>query len=281
MAISIAHLGPPGTYAETAALRYGEWLKAETAEVVQLVPCASIPQTFYAVAEGKTELAIVPVENSIEGSVTTTMDTLWNLDRLQIQRSLDLPITHALLSRATAIADIQTVYSHPQALGQCQAWLEQHLPQAKRIPTNSTTEALQYLDGDPTVGAISSRRAAALYDLPILACPINDHPDNCTRFWVIGLHPSPGGQRTSLAFSVHDVPGALVKPLQVFADRAINMSRIESRPSKRALGDYLFFIDLAGDLREANMQQAMQELAAHTATLKIFGSYDPLPAIAE
>lgn len=281
MTLSIAHLGPPGTYAEAAALRYGEWLKAATQQTVQLLPCASIPQTFYTVAEGKTDLAIVPVENSIEGSVTTTMDTLWNLDTLQIQRSLDLPITHAFLSRATAIANVQTVYSHPQALAQCQAWLEQHLPQAKRIPTNSTTEALQHLDDDPTIGAISSRRAAALYQLPILACPINDHPDNCTRFWVIGLQPSPGGQRTSLAFSVHDVPGALVKPLQVFADRGINMSRIESRPSKRALGDYVFFIDLAGDLREANMQQTLAELALHTETLKVFGSYDPVPAIAD
>lgn len=277
MAVSIAHLGPAGTNAEAAALRYATWLATAQHQEAVLRPCASIAQTLYAVAQGQTELAVVPVENSIEGSVTTTLDLLWSLDKLQIQRSLDLPIVHAFISRASRLETIQTVYSHPQALAQCQEWLETYLPGAKLVPTSSTTEALQHLDQDPTVGAIASERAAELYSLPILACPINDRPDNCTRFWVLGLQPSPGGSRISLAFSVHDVPGALVKPLQVFANRSINMSRIESRPTKRSLGDYLFFIDLAADLREPAVQQAMAELALNTQTLKIFGNYDDLP----
>jgi prephenate dehydratase len=146
------------------------------------------------------------------------------------------------------------------------------------IPTNSTTEALQHLNDDATVGAIASQRAAQLYNLPILASPINDHPDNCTRFWVLGLQPSPGGHHTSLAFSVGaNIPGALVKPLQVFADRNINLSKIESRPTKRSLGDYVFFIDLEADTHQPSVQSALEALVPLTETLKIFGSYDFLP----
>ncbi|HAJ63478.1 MAG TPA: prephenate dehydratase, partial [Cyanobacteria bacterium UBA8543] len=145
-------------------------------------------------------------------------------------------------------------------------------------PTNSTTEALQDVDKDLTVGAISSERAAQLYNLPILASGINDYPDNCTRFWVVGKQPSPGGSHTSLAFSLPaNVPGALVNPLQVFASRGINMSRIESRPTKRSLGEYLFFIDLEADASQPSVQKALSELASHTEVLKILGSYSVLP----
>ncbi|NJP10474.1 MAG: prephenate dehydratase [Leptolyngbyaceae cyanobacterium RU_5_1] len=277
MAISIAHLGPQGTYAELAALQYSTWLTHEFQQESRLCPCPSIAQTLRAVTQGQADLAVVPVENSIEGSVTTTLDTLWQLDMLQIQQALILPISHALLSQANAIELIKSVYSHPQALAQCQVWLETFLPTAQLIPTNSTTEALQHLEDDPTVAAISSQRAAQLYHLPVLDCPINDHPDNCTRFWIMGLQPSPGGSHTSLAFSVHDVPGALLKPLQVFADRGINMSRIESRPTKRSLGDYLFFIDLEADAREASIQAALAEIVDYTEVLKVFGSYSVLP----
>lgn len=276
MAVSIAHLGPAGTNAEVAAMYYANWLVRECQQEALLCPYASVTKTLRAVAQGETELAVVPVENSIEGSVTITLDTLWQLERLQIQRAIDLPIFHAFLSTAPVIEQIKTVYSHPQALAQCQRWLEKVLPNAQLIPTNSTTEALQHLNDDSTVGAIAAERAAHLYQLPILACPINDYPDNCTRFWVVGLQPATGGSHTSLAFSVHDVPGALVKPLQVFADRAINMSRIESRPTKRSLGDYLFFTDLEADMRQPKIQAALDELANHTETLKIFGSYDIL-----
>lgn len=274
MSISIAHLGPPGTYAEAAALAYVRTLAKDTGGQALLCPYPSITQTLHAVAQGQVHLAVVPVENSIEGSVVVTLDTLWQLDTLQIQQALVLPIRHALLSRALTLETIQTVYSHPQALAQCQGWLEKFLPSVQLVPTNSTTEPLEYLDKDYTAGVITSQRAAQLYNLPILASAINDYPDNCTRFWVMGLQTSTGGSHTSLAFSLSaNAPGALVKPLQVFASRGMNMSRIESRPTKRSLGEYLFFIDLEADAREAPVQAALSELASHTEILKIFGSY--------
>ncbi len=277
MTLTIAHLGPSGTHAESAALQYANWLQTETQQVAELHPYVSIAQTLRAVAQGQVDLAVVPVENSIEGSVTMTLDTFWQLEGLQIQMGLDLPIAHAFLSPAPAIASVETVYSHPQALSQCQEWLEQNLPNAQLVPMKSTTEALKHLGDDPTVGAISSRRAAELYNVPILACPINDHPDNCTRFWVVSMNPSPGGTHTSIAFVVHDVPGALVKPLQIFAERGINMSRIESRPTKRSLGEYLFFIDLETNATQPQFQEALQDLLQITETLRVLGSYNIRP----
>jgi prephenate dehydratase len=276
MPISIAHLGPAGTNTETAALLYAQWWEHQTNQVINLCPYPSISQTLEAVAKAKTDLAVVPVENSIGGSVAHTLDGLWHLDELRLQQEIVLPIFHALLSRAKSLEEIETVYSHPQALAQCQEWLEKWCPTAQLIPINSTTEALQYLDANPTIAAISSERAAQLYNLPVLASAINDHPDNCTRFWILSLQPSPGGNHTSIAFTVHDAPGALLKPLQVFADRGINLSRIESRPTKRSLGDYLFFVDLEADAREETVRLALAELVNHTTTLKVFGSYEIL-----
>lgn len=274
MSISIAHLGPPGTYTEAAALAYAHTLASETVSPPLLCPCPSIAQTIRSVAQGQAHLAVIPVENSIEGSVAVTLDSLWQLETLQIQQALVLPIRHALLSRGSSLEAIRTVYSHPQALAQCQKWLETSLPSAQLVPTNSTTEALQNLDADYAAGVITSQRAAQLYNLPILASTINDYPDNCTRFWVLGKQPSLGGTHTSLAFSLPaNRPGALVEPIQVLATRGINMSRIESRPTKRSLGEYLFFIDIEADASQSAVQLALAELATHTEIIKIFGSY--------
>lgn len=284
--VAIAHLGPPGTYSEQAALAYVSWLHQETGQQATLCPYPTIAQSLRAVAQGKADVAVVPVENSIEGSVAMTLDMLWQLDTLQIQQAVVLPIANALLARAQSLNSIHTVYSHPQPLAQCQRWLEKFLPDVRLIATNSTTEALQRLEQDSLAGAIASERASQLYNVPILANEINDYPDNCTRFWVVrqgefqtsGYTSSTEGSHTSLAFSVRaNVPGALVKPLQVFAGRSINLSRIESRPSKRSLGDYLFFIDLEGDTNSAPVQSALAELTAYTEILKIFGSYNLLP----
>ena len=275
MTLSIAHLGPSGTYAEAAALNYQNWRSQLTGETAFLSPYPSIVQTLEAVANEQAHIAVVPVENSIEGSVTMTLDTLWRLDMLRIQRAIVLPITHTLITTAHHLSEIKTVTSHPQALAQCQKWLEKNLPQAHLVAANSTTEALQDLGDNPAIAVISSQRAANLYNLPILEYSINDYPDNCTRFIVLSLQPSPGGSHTSLAFSVRaNQPGMLVKPLQIFAERGINLSRIESRPSKRSLGDYVFFLDLETDTRQASTQSALTELANCTETLKIFGSYD-------
>ncbi|WP_414549887.1 prephenate dehydratase [Anabaena sp. CCY 0017] len=284
MTISIAHLGPPGTYAEQATVFYADWLANTTGLTAMLCPCSSIAQSLQAVASGQTQLAVVPVENSIEGSVTMTMDTMWQLDSLQIQLALVMPIAHAFISSATSIDSIQTVYSHPQALAQCQGWLGRTLPNVQLIPSNSTTESLQRLDQDLTAAAIASSRAAQIYNLPILASNINDYPENCTRFWVVSqsqedlINISTTPSHTSLAFSVPaNLPGALLKALQGFAQRGINLSRIESRPTKRSLGEYLFFLDLEADAKQAQMQSALAQLTTYAEIIKIFGSYHVLP----
>jgi len=271
---SIAYLGPTGTYAEVAALQWAKYFQQTTGELLDLCPYPSIAQALKATANQETQFTVVPVENSTEGSVSMTLDSLWLLPQLQVHRALVLPISHALISQFPTLQGIEKVYSHPQAIAQCQGWLEHNLPEARLIPTSSTAEALQSLALNLPVGAIASQRAAHLYGLPILAHPINDHPDNCTRFWTLSLEPSPGGSYTSLAFSVPaNVPGALLRPLQAFATRGLNLSRIESRPSKKTLGDYLFFVDIEADVIQASVQEALVELRQTTETLKIFGSY--------
>lgn len=274
MTLKIAHLGPTGTYSEAAALAY---VRAELAGGdFGLQPCPSIAQTLQAVAAGDVALAIVPVENSIEGGVTMTADTIWQLaSNLQIQQAIVLPIHHALISVATDLSQITTVYSHPQALSQCQEWLQQFLPHAARIADNSTTAALAQLSADPQSAAISSVRAANLYKLPILADRINDRPDNQTKFWAISLQPALAGNCTSIAFSLRsNAPGGLMTALGFFANRGLNLSRIESRPSKRSLGDYLFFIDIETDLDNCReLKSALADLDAYAETVKNFGSY--------
>lgn len=275
MPIDIAHLGPTGTYAEAAAIAY---IEARLGGDFVLRPYANIAQTLTAVANGEVEIAIVPAENSIEGSVTMTLDTTWQLAApLQIQQALILPISHALISVATNLSQIETVYSHPQALSQCQQWLQLNLPQAASIATNSTTAALATLADAATTAAISSVRAAQLHQLPVLVHPINDYPDNQTKFWAIGLQPTVAGTRTSVAFSIRaNAPGGLMKALSFFADRGLNLSRIESRPSKRSLGDYLFFIDIETELICPAIESALADLDAYAETVKNFGSYQTL-----
>lgn len=274
---AIAHLGPVGTYAEMAALRFQAWLTQQDPHPSRLIACRSIPATLQTLADGAVDYAVVPVENSVEGSVSATLDSLWQLPELSIQRALILPIAHALISFESDRTAIRQVLSHPQALAQCQQWLQQQVPQAELIPTNSTTEALQDLDRHPQRAVIASTRAAELYQMPIQSFPINDSPDNRTRFWVISRNPTPGGACTSLNFSLDaNVPGALVKPLQILADRGINLSRIESRPTKRSLGEYLFFLDLEADLRDPAIATAVQAVADCTEQLRVLGSYDSL-----
>jgi prephenate dehydratase len=270
----IAHLGPIGTYAEAAALAYAQQ-EIPSAEFC-LQPYPNIAQTLQAVACGEVELAIVPVENSIEGSVTMTADTIWQLTApIQIQQAIVLPIHHALISIATNLSQIETVYSHPQALSQCQEWLQQYLPRAARISANSTTAALTTLAELPHAAAISSVRAANLYNLPVLSQPINDYPDNQTKFLAISLQPTASGNCTSVAFSLRsNTPGGLMAALGFFANRGLNLSRIESRPSKRSLGDYLFFIDIETDVNNCReLKSALADLDAYAETVKNFGTY--------
>ncbi len=278
----VAFLGPAGTYTELAALlACPEHPHLHSQGSHPLVPYPTIRACLEAVAAGEQQWAVVPVENSVEGGVSMTLDALWQLEGLQIRQALILPIRHALLGRAKALAEVRQVYSHPQALAQCQVWLANHVPQATLIPTQSTTEELERVQTQPTAAMIASERAAALYDLPVLACPINDHPDNCTRFWVIGRTQGqadwtfPGGSHTSLAFSLpENVPGALLKPLQVFAQKGLNMSRIESRPTKKSAGTYVFFVDLENAPDQPYLSpEVVAALEQIAETLKLFGSY--------
>jgi len=279
MVVSIAHLGPRGTYSEQAALAYQHWLQSQTQTESTLHIYPSIFQAIQAAADATVERAIVPVENSIEGTVAVTLDTLWQLDNLRIQQALVLPIKHTLITHAQQLADIRTIYSHPQALGQCQRWIAQACPTVTLVPTRSTTEALQHLEEAADTAAIASEWAAQLYQLPILATGINDQPDNCTKFWILGRQEHPEGSHTSLAFSLPvNAPGALLRPLEIFAEANINLSRIESRPTQRSLGEYRFFLELEASLTDASTQAAVRSLAPYTETLKLFGSYKTIPA---
>ena len=274
MNLSLAYLGPTGTNSETAALAYADWLSNQYQQQSTLCPYPSMAMALQSVAKGKIERAVVPVENSIEGSVTLVLDTLWQADNLQIHQELTIPILHGLLSYANQLAEIKTVYSHPQGLAQCQKWLEKFLPQVQLIPMKSTTEGISFLKDDPSAAAVASPRAAELYGVPLLEKDIKDRPDNCTRFWIVSRDESKIGSHLSLAFSLpENAPGALMKSLEIFARREINLSKIESRPSKRSLGEYIFFIDLEGNSQDTQIKEALTELDRCTEVLKIFGNY--------
>ncbi len=260
----LAFLGPAGTYSELAARRY--------APAAEAIAQPTIPLALQAALEPET-WAVVPVENALQGSVTLTLDTLWDLPELQIQAALELPIRHALLGQDWT--QIRAVHSHPQALAQCRDWLATHLPQAEAVPTASTSEGAIAARASPQVAAIASPHAAALYGLQVLATEIDDRPENRTRFWVVGkTPPTLSGTHTSLAFGTRrNEPGALLAPLQVFAERQLNLSRIESRPTRRALGDYLFFLDIEASRDRPAMAEALAVLAEVVEPLRIFGSY--------
>ncbi len=272
---TVAYLGPEGTYTEMAALQYLQINHPDLKKYDSLRPYPTISQAINAAEHGDVDIAVVPIENSIQGGVTMTLDSLWQSESLQIQQAIVLPIAHALITRAQTLEDIKVVYSHPQGLAQCQQWLDRYLPNVKQVVTDSTADGVNIVAEDPHGAAIASERAAEIYKLPILKFPINDQPDNFTRFLVLGRTASTTkGTHSSLAFSLkRNMPGALVKPLLVFADRQINLSRIESRPTKRSLGEYIFFVDIEASVEAPNFSEALQELKEVTENLKILGSY--------
>ena len=289
---SLAYLGPTGTNSETAALAYADWLKrdyplgtlygsrppklSDRTLSATLRPYPSIALALQSVVRGEATQAVVPIENSIEGSVTIVLDTLWQ-SSLQVHWELTIPIFHGLLSFSSSLEQLKTVYSHPQALAQCQKWLENYLPQVQLVPTKSTTEGIKLLSDDLSAAVIASPKASQLYQVPLLETDIKDNPDNCTRFWIVGSNKSDLGSHLSLAFSLpKNGPGVLVKALEIFARREINLSKIESRPTKRSLGEYIFFIDLEGNSHDSEIAEAMRELSSCTEILKTFGNYNIL-----
>jgi prephenate dehydratase len=267
----IAFLGPVGTYGEQAAIRL---CALEGIEAPQFIPQVGIRAVVKAVAEGRCEAAVVPVENSVEGGVTACMDALWEHPELRVARALVLPIRHALLGSGP-LEGVSEVLSHPQALAQCSQWLGEQLPMALQLPTSSTADAARMVAGSRFRAAIASLQAAEEHGLQVLAYPINDVAGNCTRFLLLQQgERTLAGPMASLAFSLHaNRPGALLEALACFAHRDLNMTRIESRPSKREMGEYIFFVDLELSQGEAPLQQALEELRPLCEHLAVFGAY--------
>ncbi len=270
MTKKIAYLGPPGTFTEEAALLY--------AEKAQLIPFSSVPAVASAVDTGMAHEGVVAIENSLEGSVTDTLDLLIHKSRLLIRYELVLPIEHHLLVKpGTETSEVEVIFSHPQALAQCRYFLEQCFPQAKVVAALSTAAAVeQMVSSSIPSAAIGTQRAAELYGVQILARNIQDQSPNLTRFVVLGRedHPPTGKDKTSLCFSFpDDRPGLLYEVLKEFAECNINLVKVESRPSKEILGKYIFLVDLDGHRQDSLVGQVLAKVKAKSSLFKVFGSY--------
>ncbi|HVM39338.1 MAG TPA: prephenate dehydratase [Acidimicrobiia bacterium] len=269
----IAFLGPPGTFAEEALLTQPDLADEEP------VPERTVPDVIAAVEEGDADLGIVPIENSIEGSVTVTLDTLGFDTHLLIQREVVLPISLNLMARpGTKLRDVTTVMSHPHANAQCRGWLAAKLPGVEVEAANSTADAVARVARSRRKGvaAIGTRHAGELHGLDVLAAEIEDHPENQTRFVLVGHGvPAPTGHdKTSIViFQRQDRPGSLLAILQEFAARSVNLTKLESRPTKRQLGDYCFFVDLEGHVTDEVVADALRNLKAKQGDVKFLGSY--------
>jgi prephenate dehydratase len=269
----VGFLGPHGTFAEEALLTQPDLAAGEA------VPFRDVPHVITAVERGEVDVGLVPIENSIEGSITVTLDTLAFDTELLVQREVDLPVSlHLCAPKGTKMRDITTVVSHPNPLGQTRVWMAKHLPDAVAVAANSTAEAAQQVAKSRKTGmaSIGTRAGAANAGLQILASEIEDHPENQTRFVLVGygLPAATGHDKTSIVcFQRQDRPGSLLAILQEFAARAINISKLESRPTKRDLGDYCFFIDFEGHLDDDVVADCLRNLAAKQAKVKFLGSY--------
>ena len=270
MAKRVAYLGPPGTFTEEAALLHDE--------TAQLIPFPSIPAVAVAVASGMAEEGVVAIENSIEGSVTDTLDLLIHESGVLIKEELVLPIEHHLLVKpGIQASEVKVLFSHPQALAQCRHFIERCFPKVDVVAALSTAAAVEdMMASTHPAAAIGTNRAAELYGAETLARGIQDVASNVTRFVVLAPtdHPPTGFDKTSLCFSfVDDRPGVLCEVLQKFAQRNINLTKVESRPSKESLGKYIFLIDLEGHHDDAPVSEALQQVRQETSLLKVFGSY--------
>ena len=271
----VGFLGPSGTYAEEA-------LRASAPAGVEEIPYATVYETVMAVQAGTVERAVVPIENSLEGSVTTTLDTLaGEADRVRIVAEVIRPISHSLVARpGVAIGDLVRVLSHPQALAQCREFLRERVPGARAETAGSTAEAVRAVaaSGEP-IAALGTRLAAELYGCAVLADAVEDRAGNLTRFVWLALDGTPpqGGaaDKTSIVFwgFNDESPGALVALLGEFAERGISLSKIESRPRRVRLGHYMFFADLEGGLGDSHVREALDALGRHVATVRVLGSY--------
>lgn len=266
----VAYLGPAGTYGEEAALRY--------APDATLLPFASHAAVAAAVEGGRADEGMVAIENFLNGSVIETLDILIHETTLRIQNELVLPIDHHLIvPPGTAREDITIIYSHTNALGQCRTYLQREFPSAQLQAALSTAHAVEFAVAQGRgAAAIASRRAAEVHGAEILDSGIQDRSGNVTRFVVLGHgHAEPTGKdRTSIAFTFpQDRPGALASVLNEFASRAINCTKIESRPTREVFGEYVFLIDFEGHIDDPTCAETLERIAPFCASLKVFGSY--------
>ena len=264
--LRVAYLGPAGTFSHDAVARhFGQFVDA--------VPCPTIDEVFRAAESEQTDHAVVPVENSSEGAIGRTLDLMCQTP-LTICGEIRLRIRQNLLSTG-AIGEITKVYSHAQSLAQCAQWLAHHLPQVARVAVASNAEAARLAASEPLSAAIAGENAAAIYGLNVIAPHIEDEPNNTTRFWVLGRQaPARSGKdETSLIMSAQNRPGAVHALLEPFAKHGVSMSRLESRPSRTGLWEYLFFVDLEGHQDDPAVAAALAELGKRAPFLKLLGSY--------
>ena len=265
----IAYFGPEGTYTHMAA-------REQFGSQAAFVPLATIPQVFAEVEHAQADYGVVPIENSTEGSVALTLDTFVD-SPLHIIAEVALEIRHCLLSRATKMEQVKKILAHPQALAQCRRWLAAHLPEVPVEEAASNARAAELAVANTQVAAIAGKMAAERYKLNVLAVGIQDQAANFTRFAVLG-RAQPSGQptqqdKTSILLSVRDEVGALYHALKPFADHAINLLRIESRPLKGRPWEYLFFIDVEGHILDEPIAHALQEIQPLCSFVKVLGSY--------
>ncbi|MFT3773987.1 MAG: prephenate dehydratase [Minicystis sp.] len=265
--LSVAFLGPEGTFTHIAARRlFGLAVKYSEATTIDGV--------FDAVRRGAAAYGVVPIENSTEGSVTHAVDALLD-GGLLIRGELVVEVAHCLLSAASKLTAVERVYSHPQALAQCRGWLAKNLASAQLVQTSSTAGAAREAAGDPAGAAIGSSLAGELYSLPVLRERIQDRTENATRFVVLAREDAPrtGRDRTTLGFALRDEPGALRRTLEIFDAEGVNLSRIESRPSRQKAWEYVFLVDLDGHRDDPAVARAIARLREQSESVTMLGSY--------
>lgn len=265
--MTAAYLGPQGTFSQEAAVKHFGGLTT-------LVPCGSIDEVFRQVETGAAGYGVVPVENSTEGAIGRTLDLLLSTPA-RICGEVMLPIRQCLMSRSGRLGDIRKLYSHAQSFSQCQQWLARNLPRAGRVAVVSNAEAARLAARERGAAAIGPRTAAALYGLKLFARNIEDEGKNTTRFLVMAEHDAaPSGRdKTSLVMSTRNVPGAMHELLTPLAANQVSMTRLESRPSRTGLWEYVFYVDIEGHQQDPNVARAFAELKQKALLLKILGSY--------
>ena len=267
--LKVAFLGPEGTFTQAAVLKH-------FGSSVRALPLPAIDEVFHEVEGGVADFGVVPIENSSEGTVNHTLD-MFLTSPLKICGEVELRINHFLMGRMAAMHDIKRVCAHPQALAQCRGWLDEQLPDVERVPVSSNAEGARRARDERGSAAIAGRAAADIYGLTLLANDIEDRADNTTRFLVVGrkLFSASGVDRTTLLVSTSDTDdsGALFQLLEPLAQHRVNMTRIESRPSRKRKWDYVFFIDIEGHVSDPPVAQALAALESRASLFKVLGSY--------